>query len=153
MSLLGTWPYMHAFLLTWVFTSRQHLKLEGWAIIIMISASYMLTYIAVGERWWKLYQSPWVWKKSKLFQKKKKKKPVCEEQSNWNNVHLQLHSELEDTVITRPLHLLSGSKPGKFSSCVIKAITSWWWGCVNEHVKETSQPFIIFFPKFLYISV
>lgn len=84
---------------------------------------------------------------------KKKKKYVCEEQNNWNNVHLQLHNELKDMVITRQLHLLSGSKSGKFSSSVLQAITSWWWGCVNEYVKETSQPFIIFFPDFLYILV
>lgn len=118
----------------------------------MISVSHMLTYIAVGKRWWKFYQSPRVWKKT-LNDFREKKKCVCEEQNNWNNVPLQLHNELKDTVITRPLHLLSGSKPGKFSSCVLKAITTWWWGCINEHVKETLQPLIIFFPKFLYISV
>lgn len=43
---------------------------------------------------------------------------------NNNNVHLELHKELKDTVITKPLHLLAGSKPDKFSSCVLKAITS-----------------------------
>lgn len=117
----------------------------------MISGSCMLTYIIVGGRCWKFYQCLCVWKNSKLFQRKKK--CLCGEQNNWNNVHLQLHNELKDMVITRLLHLLSGSKSANSVLVVLKAITSWWWGCVNEHVKETSQPFIIFFPTFLYISV